>query len=161
MTKLSKELLGLAGEYAVASELCRRDIYSQLTLGHHKRTDILVETESKMLRIQVKAKQGYEWPAVLGLYREDDFLVFVDFKGKDKNERPDFYILDLGDWRELVNEVRKKHKGSVVDKQNIITFADGWRGIGIRTSSIAEYKERWEKITSRVEANRTVAPTQA
>jgi hypothetical protein len=34
----SKELVGLAGEYAVASELCRRGYYSQLTLGNHKKT---------------------------------------------------------------------------------------------------------------------------
>jgi len=56
--KLSKEFLGLSGGYAVASELCRRGIYAQITLGHHKCTDVLVETDFKMLRIQVKAKQG-------------------------------------------------------------------------------------------------------
>ncbi|MDD2276940.1 MAG: hypothetical protein PHP56_10455 [Smithellaceae bacterium] len=33
---LSKETLGLAGEYAVACELCKRDIYAQLTLGNRK-----------------------------------------------------------------------------------------------------------------------------
>lgn len=31
MSKLSKEALGLAGEYAVASELCRRGCYAQLS----------------------------------------------------------------------------------------------------------------------------------
>jgi hypothetical protein len=31
-TKLSKEFLGLTGEYAVASELCKRSMYAQLTL---------------------------------------------------------------------------------------------------------------------------------
>lgn len=41
--KLSKELLGLAGEYAVASELCKRGMYAQLTLGSHKHTDILIQ----------------------------------------------------------------------------------------------------------------------
>lgn len=45
--KLSKELIGLAGEYAVASELCRLEVYAQLTLGSHKQTDILVETETQ------------------------------------------------------------------------------------------------------------------
>jgi hypothetical protein len=43
LVKLSKESVGLAGEYAVASELCRRGHYAQLTLGSHKKTDILVE----------------------------------------------------------------------------------------------------------------------
>lgn len=66
--KLLKELLGLAGEYAVASELCKRGMYAQLTLGSHKHTDILIETETRMLRISVKTKQSHEWPSISGLY---------------------------------------------------------------------------------------------
>jgi predicted AAA+ superfamily ATPase len=93
--KLSRELLGLAGEYAVASELCRRGLYAQLTMGNHKQTDILVETGTVMMRIQVKAKQSTEWPAISGLYRAEDFLILVDFTGKSLIERPDFYVLDL------------------------------------------------------------------
>ena len=42
---LEKETLGLAAEFAVASELCRRGIYAQLTLGNRKRTDLLVDVE--------------------------------------------------------------------------------------------------------------------
>jgi len=59
--------LGLAGEYAVASELCRRVVYAQITLGKHKRADLLAETERAMVRIQAKAKQGREWPGCRGI----------------------------------------------------------------------------------------------
>lgn len=90
MKKLSKELLGLSGEYAVASELCRSGLYAQITLGHHKRTDILVETDYKRIRIEVKSKQSSMWLGVPGLYRDDDFLVLVDFQGKDLRGSPDF-----------------------------------------------------------------------
>ena len=31
--KIEKSILGVAGEFAVAAELCRRNIYAQLTLG--------------------------------------------------------------------------------------------------------------------------------
>ena len=44
--EIPKDKLSLAGEYAVASELCRRGIYAQLTLGTRKRTDLLVDTET-------------------------------------------------------------------------------------------------------------------
>jgi len=33
----------LCKEYAVASELCKRGFYAQLTLGNHKKTDLVVE----------------------------------------------------------------------------------------------------------------------
>lgn len=49
--KMDKDILGLSVEYAVASELCRRELYAQLTLGPRKRTDILLETDESMLRI--------------------------------------------------------------------------------------------------------------
>jgi len=38
---ISKECIGLAAEFAVASELCKRGIYAQLTFGNKKRTDRL------------------------------------------------------------------------------------------------------------------------
>ena len=37
MDTSNKETIGLAGEYAVAFELCRRGFYAQLTLGNHKK----------------------------------------------------------------------------------------------------------------------------
>jgi hypothetical protein len=37
--KIPKEPLGLAAEFAVASELCGRNIYAQLTLGLLSATD--------------------------------------------------------------------------------------------------------------------------
>lgn len=79
MTRLPRELLSLAGEYAVASQLCRHGVYAQLTLGTHKRTDLLVESELHFCRVQVKANQREEWPSIAGIYTPDDFLVLVDF----------------------------------------------------------------------------------
>lgn len=76
--ELLRGTLGIAAEYAVASELCRRGIYAQLTLGHQKKTDLLVFFESGQLaRIEVKAKQGREWPNCKGISRSDTYLVFV------------------------------------------------------------------------------------
>ena len=66
--EIAKQTLGLAGEYAVASELCKRGIYAQLTLGNRKSTDLLLDVEDGgMLRVQVKSKQGNEWPACKGV----------------------------------------------------------------------------------------------
>lgn len=155
--KLSKEFLGLLGEYAVASELCRRGVYAQLTLGHHKQTDILVETEMRILRISVKAKQGNEWPSVSGLHRTDDYLVLVDLKGKSDTERLDFYILDLSDWKHLVAEERKRQPSITVDMQNRISYPDGWKGLNIRPDKVVACKEQWHKIVAQIPSESTVA----
>jgi hypothetical protein len=54
---IAKDTIGLAGEFAVASELCKRDMYIQLTLGNKKRTDLLVEVGDNFIKVEVKSKQ--------------------------------------------------------------------------------------------------------
>ena len=75
--RLPKELVGLSAEYAVACALCRRNIYAQLTLGNRKRTDILIETDNGMARIQVKGKTGTNWPHCKGIFREKPLRCFM------------------------------------------------------------------------------------
>ena len=41
-SKIDKTILGVAGEYYVAAELGRRNVYAQLTLGNQKRVDLLI-----------------------------------------------------------------------------------------------------------------------
>ena len=149
--KIPKETLGLAAEFAVASELCRRNIYAQLTLGLRKRTDLLIDTETGMLRVQVKGKQAREWPGCKGLYGKDIVLIFVDFENKGEIERPDFYILTSGDWGQVIERELKLTgrltRGEVrIDEKNTPTWKDGYVGMGIQPRMIGGYKERWDKI---------------
>lgn len=155
MVRLSKEHLGLAAEFAVASELCRRNLYAQLTLGTRKRTDLLVETDTTMLRIQVKAKQGKEWPNCTGVFGQNIAMVLVDFEGKADNERPDFYVLTPLDWENLVREelsTRISVGEVVIDSENVplwtkqVKMGRPYRGMGIRASQVGSHKEAFEKI---------------
>jgi hypothetical protein len=145
MSILSKELLGLAGEYAAASELCRRGMYAQLTLGHHKRTDLLVECEFGFVRIQVKAKQGREWPAISGIDTDDDFIVLVDFSGADCVQ-PDFYILNLSDWKSLLEQEKELYPDIEIDGKLRIRYPDGWKGLNISPVAVIQCKNCWNKI---------------
>jgi hypothetical protein len=154
--RLTKELVGLSAEYAVACELCKRNIYAQLTLGNRKRTDILIETDKGMARIQVKGKTGPDWPRCKGIFRKNDFLVFVDFKNKSVDERSDFYILDVDDWIKLLEkEIRStsyiKEGYVTIDEENVPIWKGGLKGHNIKPKMIVEHKERWDKIKKSVE----------
>ncbi len=156
MEEISKETLSLAGEYAVASELCRRGIYAQLTLGTRKRTDLLVLTETAMLRIQVKAKQKSWWPLIKGVYGDDMLLIFVDFENKNLLERLDFYILTSVDWKNFVTKdgwVAEEVSAGLYkldDKYIPISIGKegkgGWKGVNIQPDEIIEHKECWPKV---------------
>ena len=154
MEEISKEHLSLAGEYAVASELCKRGIYAQLTLGLRKRTDLLVETEKAMLRIQVKTKQIDHWTC-RGVSGEDIILVLVDYENKPLDQRPDFYVLTPKDWDSFVkwwlSEDISERK-CYLDKENCPIWSgrkEGgapFKGTSVFPKDIIEHKELWDKI---------------
>lgn len=162
---ISRGTLGLAAEFAVASELCRRNIYAQLTLGYQKRTDLLIfGANNKLLRVEVKGKQGKDWPNCKGIYGENVFLVFVDFAGKSEFERPDFYVLTVQDWIDFVKDeiasitARRPEKRIEVDEYNVpvsVTEVNAsgqpYRGMGVRPSQIQQHKEQWGKIIQALE----------
>jgi len=168
--KISSNTLGLAAEFAVASELCRRDIYAQLTLGHLKRTDLLIlnEETSRMLRVEVKSKQGKDWPNCKGIYGDNAVLVFVDFAGKGEFDRPDFYILTVEDWIEYANKEIANHpkKRIKLDERNVPIWLDQinrsgqpYKGMGVTADKIQQHREKWGKViqmVGRVEANRAI-----
>ncbi len=151
---IAKQDLSLAGEFAVASELCRRGIYAQLTLGLRKRTDLLVETETAMLRIQVKAKQAKYWVLCKGIFGKNIILVFVDYQNKRVDERPDFYVLTPRDWENFVKSGWVSEKISEgkykLDNENcpvhINKEGEPTKGVGVEPEDISEHKEKWGKI---------------
>lgn len=152
--KADIEATGLAGEYAVASELCRRGLYAQLTLGNHKKTDLLVEAGENLFRVSVKAKTGRQWPKVKGIWAHGDLIVFVDFLGKSDKERPDFYVLGVDQWKKVVKSITESPRGakSKIDKENTVYWdpwvghPKGWQGCAINVSDIAAFKDAWNHI---------------
>ena len=155
---MERNKVGLAAEFAVASELFRRDIYAQLTLGHQKRTDLLIFSENnQLLRLEVKGKQAKDWPNCTGIFGKNVLLVLVDFAEKGEFDRPDFYVLTEKDWLDYVKmqveRLKLKGKRITIDKRNVPVFEDEvnkygmkYRGMGIDTSKIQNHKERWDKI---------------
>jgi hypothetical protein len=157
---IDKSILGIAGEFAVATELCRLSIYAQLTLGNQKRVDLLtVSREGKFLRIEVKAKQTPTWSSIKGVSAADAFLVFVDFAGKKQIERPDFFVLSAADWRVLATDhieqyrVRHPDRNPYLDEENCPVFPEElnqrgkpFRGCTVKVAAIESHREKWHKI---------------
>lgn len=157
---IDKSLLGIAGEFAVATELCRRNIYTQLTLGNQKRVDLLsLSREGRFLRIEVKAKQTPTWSNIKGLSAADAFLVFVDFVDKKDTQRPDFFVLSVADWRLLatqhIQEYRQRHpnRKPYLDAENCPVFPEElnshgkpFRGCTVKVAAIESHREAWPKI---------------
>ena len=148
---VATETIGLAGEYAVAAELCRRGIYCQLTLGNRKKTDLLVETNKRLFRVSVKAKQKYSWPQVKGIWQTGDLLVFVDYRGKQITTRPDFYVLNVPAWKKVVTNIKKRINDPRAKLSNENTLfwpgakgqKNAWTGCQVSVADVAAFKDAW------------------
>ncbi|MCX6831840.1 MAG: hypothetical protein NT028_06840 [candidate division Zixibacteria bacterium] len=159
---ISRSTLGVASEFIVAGELGRRNIYAQPTFGHQKRTDLLIFGEkNRLLKLEVKGKQGREWPNCRGIFGKNVILVFVDFAGKEEMDRPDFYILTVADWVAFAKREIAKHPNKKIelDKENVPVWhgeinrnGQPYRGMGVRPEQIIKCKEQWSKITGVVGA---------
>ena len=157
-TKLERSLLAVAGEYAVASELCRLGVYAQLTLGNRKKVDLLLDGENELARVEVKTKQGGTWPGIKGIAPEDGprFLVLVDLQGKGSDERPEFYVISQSEWLPFLEQKVKdklNNKTVRIDDHNVPHNSDGYVGVGIKADEVAQFKNEWDKIV------RIVGPT--
>ena len=153
-------MLGLAAEYAVASELCRRNLYAQLTLGHQKKTDILVFSEAgEVARIEVKAKQGSEWPNCKGIAGGNVFLVFVDYQRRTPEQRPDFFVLTVKEWRKVLEKrvaeqrARNPKVEITISAENVAVFpgqigksGKPYEGMNIRPHDLYPFRECWQTI---------------
>ncbi|HUW20694.1 MAG TPA: hypothetical protein VMW16_15460 [Sedimentisphaerales bacterium] len=144
-------VLGLAGEYAVAAELCRQDIYCQLTLRNHKRTDLLADTGDQVYRISVKTKQKQKWPKIKGIWRKGELLVFVDYRSKEQSSPPDFYVLNVSAWKKVVARIKKRVNDSrtKIDDENTLYWPaskgknNGWVGCEVQIEDVIDYKDAW------------------
>lgn len=149
MKEISTENVGLVGEYLVAAELCKRGFYAQLTLGNHKKTDLLIENDEGVGCVSVKTKRGVTWPRVKGIWKECDLIVFVDFKNKSIDDRPDFYILNTNDWKQLIKKLNKKKQGSLIDRKTNTLYWENeegfitWQGCQISVTQVKEFKDQW------------------
>lgn len=151
--RISKPVLGLAGEYAVASEICRRGYHAQITFGRWKNTDILAVNlrNGKSVFVEVKSKQGREWPSVKGIKGYNRVQVFVDYKGKKHTERPDFYIVDEKFWKNHIDSIRDTLAEVIEDDGRIIPiYPDGFKGVSLKPKDLESYKERWDILEEKL-----------
>ncbi len=153
MARIEKSLLGLAGEYLVAGEICRRGFHAQITFGRWKNTDILAVNlvNGNTVLVEVKSKQGRKWPGIKGIKGERRVQILVDFKGKSLLERPGFYIIDEDFWRKYLEKIKNELKEIIETEDRIIpVWPDGWKGVSLRPEDVKEYRERWDILENKL-----------
>lgn len=102
----------------------------------------------------MKSKQGYQWPNVKGIWEKGDLIVLVDFQGKKSNERPDYYVLTVENWKKVVKKLKREKDGAKIDKTTNTLYWEPWKGYdkvwkgcAISVNDVQEYKDCWPKVS--------------
>lgn len=142
-TAIPTYLLSLAGEHRVASELFKRGVFTAITPGNRKQTDLYViqATTKRLLRIEVKATQTRRWVTRISQRRTDnppDFWVLASFEpGIDR-----LFVLTNQEIETLQREVNNKyletHPGTDVSR--------GVDGLNLADVPSDQFENQWEKI---------------
>lgn len=153
---IPKDLLSLAAEHRVASELCRRGVFATMTPGNRKQTDLYVVRDStrKLLRVEVKASQGRQWVTRIAQqkaktkssYNPPDFWVFVLFRSCEAQ----FFVLSNKEAekrqaarnRAWQKEYARRHEGKKFPPEK-----------GVDTlilADVADAQDRWDRIVKAV-----------
>lgn len=152
----NNSLVGIAGTFFVAAELCQQGIVATVTSRNTEGIDILASNQkgSKSVSIQVKTsrpelRKSYSRSWILNKSDEKNFsdnlfYVFVDLK--PNNEKPDCYVVPS---KEVADYVTKSHSdwlktpGRNGKKHN----DNNMRLFEIDDSQIPVYLNRWDNLT--------------
>jgi hypothetical protein len=137
-----KILLGLSGEFAVASYLCLHGYVASLTLKNYPGVDIFAfnPRNDRNGAIQVKTKLGgREYFLPEHISDTDPTFVFVEFATKDSI--PEFFIVpaklvaEISEWERQswidTHPNAKKEQPRMISLSGIRKFKDQWQNLGL------------------------------
>jgi hypothetical protein len=116
--RVSKNMIGVAGEYYVCAELCRQNILALITPKNNPLFDILAADPlgKRTVSIQVKTmslqnEQGWKLGLDICMKRNnpDLFVVLVNMKANSPN---DYYIYEYDALSERVSEIYAEYMGT-------------------------------------------------
>ena len=137
-----KILLGLSGEFAVASYLCLQGYVASLTLKNYPKVDIFVFNPQNKRNgtIQVKTTLGvvgYLLPESIS--EGDPTFVFVYFETGDSS--PQFFVVpakrvaEISEWERQsylnTHPTVKREQPRTIDIVEIQEFRDKWQNLGL------------------------------
>ena len=156
MTKIPQDLLNLAGEYRVCSELNKRGIFATVTYGNRKSVDVyaISDRQQRALKIEVKTNQTLKGDFVTNITRkglaEDpdapDFWVLVHIRPREDGKFTErFYVLSHKEICKAQAVVNLKYTEKYF--KNHGRQPDLSKGVdNVTIEDVKQYEDQWSKI---------------
>jgi len=148
--------LAMAGEYFVAAQLQRLQVFASVTYGNAKSADVIAFTKDsdRVVVIEVKTTQNPKW-VVGGRIPEKSNKpwVFVSLN-EDTEVSPEFFILTQEELHLLLAPLEKEYFRKYLEKHGV-EYGDKPGVVNISRSMLEPYKNCWsvikDQLVSRLE----------
>lgn len=162
MTQERKAFLNMAGEFAVASELNRRNVLASVTYGASKSADVFAMNRdmTKVVRIEVKTTDKRKWPIGEKATRPNQpsnlFWVFVqlpsplDEAPRDEAHRgthtPRYFVLTAREVYKVHRQLDAEYRAGYRKRHRREFEALGVPNVTFDT--VLAFEGKWNKITA-------------
>jgi hypothetical protein len=162
MMKIETDLLALAGEYRVCSELNRRGVFATVTYGNHKSVDVyaISDRRERALKIEVKTSQGAQFVTRItqkGLSQDPaapDFWVLVQMRRTGQDTFVDrFFVLAHAE----ICEIQVARNAAYAERYRTTHGHDPDFATGVdnvRVEDVEAYEDQWHKIVASFESSK-------
>jgi hypothetical protein len=157
--KIPQDLLSLAGEYRVCSELNKRGVFATVTHGNRKSVDVyaIFDRQQRAFKIEVKANQTQKGDFVTNITRKgladaedapDFWVLFHIYPSQDGKFIERFFVLthkEICNVQAAVNQVYAKKYFKRHGKQPDLS-----KGVdNVKIADVESYEDQWSKIVDR------------
>lgn len=119
---------------------------------NHPITDLKITNseDGSSFEVSVKAKKSQVWPAVKGILKNNQYIIFVDIYS---NQSPDFYILNNRQWQGVLKKILPNREEGAEILKGAIEWnwtengkQKKYRGSQLLVEDISKYKDCWGSI---------------
>ena len=139
--------MGMAGEYYVAAQLQRLQLFASITYGNAKKADVIVleKDSDKAIAIEVKTSQRGRWVVGSKVPKPSDKLwIFVHIP-KEMDASPEFYIMTQKEIHDTLKPIEDNYL-SIYRKKHGEEYGNR-KGVTSMTQKIAkDFENKWETI---------------
>ena len=159
MAGIAKDLLNLAGEYRICSELNKRGIFATVTYGNRKSVDVyaISDRQERALKIEVKTSQHNKFVTSIAqkhLFSDptapDFWVLFQIQPGEDATFKERFFVLT----HKEICQVQAARNRAYAKKYFVRHGKQPNFSAGVDNVTVADverFEDQWPKIIARLE----------
>jgi hypothetical protein len=151
VTKQTKKYeTGMAGEFLVAGELCRRGVFCSVTYGNAKKADVVAFSQAtgRYLPLEVKTTSEDRWVIGNSVPENSERLWVFVFLPPDNSQSPEYFVLSSSELNAFLVPQHEEYRRGFFARHNVEFTGKGVESV--RYDQAEQGRNEWQKILEKL-----------